>query len=127
MRIAFPVDSGSGLDSEIFGHFGSAVKFIIVDSETGSIEEINNNDLGHSHNKCNPMKALGGKSVDVVVSGGIGQGALNGLRSLGVKVFRSEGGTVSENLEMLRSGSLKEFMPGFLCSGHGIGGTCSHH
>ena len=126
MKIAFPVNSGSDLSSEVFGHFGSAGKFIVVDSESGSFEEISNNDLGHAHNKCNPMKALGGKNVDAVVSGGIGQGALNGLRSLGIKVFRSEGGTVSKNLELFRSNSLLEFMPGFVCSGHDHEGGCAH-
>lgn len=127
MKIAFPVDSGSGLDSEIFEHFGSASRFIIIDSETGAFEEVDNNDLGHSHNKCNPMKALGGRTVDAVITGGIGHGALNGLRSLGVKVFRSVGGSVSKNMELFGAGFLQEFTPGFVCGGHGEAGGCAHH
>lgn len=126
MKIAFPIDSGTGLESEVFGHFGSATKFVIVDSESGSFEELGNNDLGHEHSKCNPLKALGGAKVDAVVSGGIGQGALNNLRMSGIKVFRAEPGTISKNLELFKSGSLMEFMPGFVCSGHAPGGGCSH-
>jgi len=53
------------------------------ETETNSIDTINNQDLGHVHGKYNPLKALDGKTVDVIVVGGIGAGAitkLNGVR-----------------------------------------------
>jgi predicted Fe-Mo cluster-binding NifX family protein len=127
MKVAFPVNDGSGLESEVFGHFGSASGFVIVDMDSGSHEKIDNMDLNHSHNNCNPLKAIDGRKIDAVVSGGIGQGALTRLRSLGIKVFRSEGGTVAKNVELFKAGSLAEFMPGFVCSGHSGDGGCAHH
>ena len=67
MKIAFPTDSDNGLESQVFNHFGSAPFFIVVDSDTNEHEIINNQDLNHTHGKCQPLKALGGKNVDVVV------------------------------------------------------------
>ena len=32
MKIGFPVNSPEGLQSEVYGHFGSAPAFVIVDS-----------------------------------------------------------------------------------------------
>lgn len=127
MKIAFPVNDDAALESEVFGHFGSAARFVIVDMDADTHEIIENKDLDHSHNNCNPLKAIDGRKIDAVVSGGIGQGALNRLRSLGIKVYRTEGGTVSKNIELLRSRSLLEFMPGFVCSGHSDDGGCAHH
>ena len=66
MKICFPVESDKGLDSEVFGHFGSAPIFVVIDTEANSIDTINNQDLGHAHGMCSPLKTLDGK-VDVGV------------------------------------------------------------
>jgi predicted Fe-Mo cluster-binding NifX family protein len=40
MRICFPTENLQGLDSTVYGHFGSAPGFIIVDTGSEGIEEI---------------------------------------------------------------------------------------
>jgi predicted Fe-Mo cluster-binding NifX family protein len=40
MKICFPVESDKGLDSEVFGHFGSAPTFVVFDTEAKSIDTI---------------------------------------------------------------------------------------
>jgi ArsR family transcriptional regulator len=82
MNICFPVESNKGLDSEVFGHFDSAPIFIVFNPETKAIETINNQDLGHTHGMCSPLKALDGKKVDAIVAGGIGAGAINKLNGM---------------------------------------------
>lgn len=126
MKIAFPSQENSGMESVVYGHFGSARFFIIVDSETGQIDTANNNDLGHIHGQCQPLAALGGKAVDVVVVGGIGGGALGKLNSAGMTAYRAVEGTVSENLKLLAAGKLPEFKMEHTCSGHNKNGTCVH-
>lgn len=125
--ICFPVAEDHGMKSTVYGHFGSAPAFVVVDADAGTHEVIVNADAHHEHGACSPLRALGGRKVDAVVVGGIGAGALNKLGMGGVKVFKADGGTVEENLAKLGAGALSAFTPMLVCRGHGgAGGACSH-
>ena len=91
MKIGFAVQSNEGIESKVYDHFGSAPAFIIVDSEAKEVLTVNNKDLHHVHGACNPIMALDGKSVDAMVVGGIGAGALAKLNAHGHKSLRSRG------------------------------------
>ncbi len=124
MKVCFPVKEVSALDSEVYGHFGSAPKFILVDSETEHFTIIDNVDQHHVHGMCNPIEAIAGKDVDSVIVGGIGGGALMKLNMAGIKVYRAKAKRVKENLSLFSSGELMQFQPGHVCAGHGD--MCSH-
>jgi len=47
MKICFPVKEDKGLSSTIFGHFGSAPMFLVVDSESGEVTPLINEDKDH--------------------------------------------------------------------------------
>lgn len=126
MKIAFPAQEDAGVDSPVYGHFGSARFFIVVDTETGETDTENNNDLDHIHGKCQPLAALGGKTVDAVVVGGIGGGALRKLNSAGIAAYRAVEGTVAENLTLFVAGKLPEYKMEHTCSGHNTNGACVH-
>ncbi len=126
MRVAFPTTDDKGMASPVYGHFGSAPQFIIVDSERRTIESTSNPDQQHAHGHCQPIAALGGRRVDAVVVGGIGAGALTRLNTAGVKVFRAVEGTVAENLDLIQQERLPLFTLDQTCAGHSPGGTCSH-
>lgn len=126
MKIAFPAQKDAGVDSPVYGHFGSARFFIVVDTKTGKSDTENNNDFNHIHGKCQPLVALGGKTVDAVVVDGIGGGALRKLNSAGIAAYRAVEGTVSENLGLFMAGKLPEFKMEHTCSGHQINGECMH-
>jgi predicted Fe-Mo cluster-binding NifX family protein len=126
MKIAFPVTDDQGLDSPVYGHFGSAPHFMVLDISSGAFEAIQNSDAHHEHGQCQPTKALGGTAVDMVVVGGIGAGALMKLQNDGIRVFRAVEGNVSENLELLKSGKLPEFAANMTCAGHDGGHGCVH-
>jgi predicted Fe-Mo cluster-binding NifX family protein len=126
MKIAFPCQDDMGAESAVYGHFGSAGFFVIVESEDGTMETVANQDLHHAHGQCQPLKALGGAAVDAVVVGGIGAGALTGLLAGGIKVYRGVEGTVKENLQLIKAGRLPEFTFEQTCAGHAHGGGCSH-
>ncbi|HET6459206.1 MAG TPA: NifB/NifX family molybdenum-iron cluster-binding protein [Syntrophales bacterium] len=125
MKICFPTANLDGLASKVYGHFGSAPGFVIVDTETQAFEEIGNNDLHHAHGMCQPLKALGGRKVDAVAVGGIGMGALMKLQAQGVRVYRVVEGTVAENISLVSRQILPEFDAKFTCAGHS-GGNCTH-
>ena len=127
MKVAFPTQENKSIESPVYSHFGSARFFIIVDAETGEQETVDNHDLNHAHGTCQPLVALGGKSVDAVVVGGIGGGALKKLTEKGVKTYRAVEGTVSENLSLIKNGKLPEFTLDHTCKGHQHGiGECVH-
>ena len=124
MKLCFPVKEIADLESEVYGHFGSAPAFIVFDSDTKTIASVNNSDLHHAHGMCNPVGALAGHQVDVVVVGGIGGGALMKLNQEGITVYQAIGKTVRENIELIASNRLPQFQPGHACAGDA--GGCSH-
>jgi predicted Fe-Mo cluster-binding NifX family protein len=127
MKVAFPTELNHGMDSVVFEHFGSANFFILVDSETETMEVLMNQDLNHQHGQCQPLKALGGKEIDAVVVGGIGGTAMTKLKKNGKTVYHAVAGSVRKNLSLLKSGELTEFMPFDVCGGGGADGACDHH
>jgi predicted Fe-Mo cluster-binding NifX family protein len=125
MKICFPTGTLQGLESQVYEHFGSAPGFVIVDTESKSVEEINNSDLHHAHGMCQPLKALGGREVDAIAVGGIGMGALMKLQAQGIKIFRVTQGTVGQNVQFILKKNLPQFDARFTCAGH-TGGGCAH-
>lgn len=127
MKIALPTQENKGMESPVYGHFGSAPYFVIVDTGQNSFEVVSNGNREHLHGQCQPLAALGSKSVDAVVAGGIGPGALAGLRAAGIRVYRGVEGTVRENLALIRAGRLPEFGADDVCPHHHGGhGRCAH-
>lgn len=131
MKLCFPVEHNQGLDSTVFGHFGSAPVFVLVDTQTNEVLEVVNRDLHHAHGACNPLKALGNEKVEAIVVGGIGGGALMGLNRAGVTVYQAQGTTIAENIACLATESLQVLRPDQVCGGHGHGHGhghgCGHH
>jgi predicted Fe-Mo cluster-binding NifX family protein len=126
MKVFFPVAGNKGLASEVFGHFGSAPVFLLVDSESREVKEVVNRDLHHAHGACRPLRALDGEKADAIVVGGIGGGALMGLNRAGLKVFRAPAETVAACLDHMAGDPLQELSSDQVCGGHSHGGGCGH-
>jgi predicted Fe-Mo cluster-binding NifX family protein len=119
MNICIPIEKDDGLSSPVYGHFGSAPFFAIYNIESKEMEIVNNGNLHHAHGQCNPIAALSGKSVDILATGGIGAGAIERLRMMGVKVCRvGPGHTIEDIINIHAQDGLKE-----------VGGddVCNHH
>ncbi|MBF0229482.1 MAG: NifB/NifX family molybdenum-iron cluster-binding protein [Desulfamplus sp.] len=127
MKVVFPSNSELGLIGSVYNHFGSAPFFVSVDTDNGACEVLANHDKDHSHGNCQPLKAMGDITADVVVVGGIGDGALKKLVDSGIKVFRAIEGTVQTNLQLLKDNKLEKFTPKLTCMANHHGGGCSGH
>lgn len=125
MKVCFAVEKDEGINSAVYGHFGSAPVFVMVDMEKESVTTVGNSDLNHVHGACNPIQAIGGEAVDAVVVGGIGAGAISGLNARGIKVYGSVAETVKQNIDLLREGRLPLLTLQHACGGHAAGG-CAH-
>ncbi|MBI5440362.1 MAG: diguanylate cyclase [Deltaproteobacteria bacterium] len=126
MRLCFPVEKNEGLESRVFGHFGSAPAFIVVETQTGAVAEVINRDHHHAHGACSPLRALDGQEVDAVVVGGIGGGAWMGLKRAGIEVLEAGAETLRENVALHERGALSPWNPDRSCAGHGHGHGGSH-
>ena len=128
MKVCLPISKNLGLDSPVHGHFGSAPGFLVVDAETLVFEAILNANLGHAHGGCSPVKALAGYKPDAVLVGGLGAGALAGLRQMGVRVYLVEPGAAADAVRQFKQGKLRELTDTATCGGHAHGPDgCGHH
>ena len=118
MKIGFPVASDAGMESKVYGHFGSAPAFVVVDTEKNELWKIQNQDLHHIHGACNPIRALDGQQLDSLVVGGIGGGALLKLNALGIRVYGAGAQKVNENLKLFKEDSLEELTMDHSCKAH---------
>ncbi len=119
MKICIPTETGEGKSAQVYGHFGSAPFFTIYDTEAKSMEVIGNANSHHEHGTCNPIAALQGKSVDVVVTGGMGARAVMMLNASGIRVYRAVPGSVENILSTFNSEDLEELTPQNACASHG--------
>ena len=122
MNICIPVEMDKGLESKVYGHFGSAPAFLMVDTATLACRLINNNNQHHAHGMCNPVAALAGQPVEAVMVGGIGMGALMKLNASGIQVFHSRFASVRETVEAIKAGRLAPMTREGTCGGHGGSG-----
>lgn len=98
MKLCFPVEVFSGLNSRISGHFGTAPIFITFDTDSEEAGLIYASDIT-SDGSCSPADGLVSHGVEIVITAGIGPGALKKLMDGGLHVMKAESGIVSEDIQ----------------------------
>jgi predicted Fe-Mo cluster-binding NifX family protein len=119
MNICIPIPRDNGIQSQVSLHFGSAPIFMVVDTESGSCRVITNRNLHQDHGMCRPLGQLAGESLDAMVVGGIGMGALGKLKAANIRVYFSGHATVEETITAFKTGTLREVTPATACAHHG--------
>lgn len=121
MNVCIPILEDQGLKSRVSGHFGSAPRFLLLDTAVSTTRVVENGDRVHAHGRCSPLAALRGEPLQSVVVGGIGKGALRRLCDLGVRVYRApQAATVQDVVAALASQGLEELgLDGACMDGHG--------
>lgn len=118
MKVCIPTADNQGLDASIHNHFGSAPFFVVVDSETQTVEVIENHNPHHEHGQCAPTKLLEGRSIEAVVCQGMGQRAVTKLQESGIAVYVAAPTTAGDALAQLRSQALQPLAAADVCHGH---------
>lgn len=122
MLIAVPYMGG-----EICQHFGKApqFKFYEVDPENAKVlESVVVDTEGSGHVALGAF--LSGRNVDIVLCGGIGQGAIVSLATAGIDIIPGVFGNPDEAVAALLDGTLVAGSPGAGC-GCGCGGHGHDH
>lgn len=99
---------GPDLDSPAEERFGRAPYFLVIDTETGSVEAVENQYAGGSGG-VGPKAAqlLIARGVEALVSGMVGGNAHDVLKAAGIRMYGNRaGGTVRDALEAFTGGRL---------------------
>lgn len=118
-RIAVTYDNG-----QVFGHFGRTESFKVYEVENDKVinsEIIESNGAGHG--------ALAGllsdNTIDVLICGGIGGGAMAALEENGIEICAGAEGDTDTVIEAYLKGELES--AGVTCNHHGEGHSCGDH
>ena len=122
MKIAVACDG-----AQFSGHFGHCAHFLFFQAENGQI--VGQEDLpspGHGHGVLPDFVADQGASV--IISGGMGAGAVEAFERRAVEVITGASGDPKEAVERFLKGELKSSGVGCSHEGHGHGeGGCHGH
>ena len=108
MKIAI-TSQGEQLQSPVDPRFGRAKWFIVIDTETGDFEAVDNKKnfdaaQGAGIQAARNAAELG---VEAVVTGNVGPKAFTTLKAVGIRVHIGADGTVQEALDRFKAGSLE--------------------
>lgn len=101
MKIAFPNENGS-----ICPHFGKAPQFSFYEIEDGAIRSssiVNTAAEGHAAR----ANFLAANAVDLLICGGIGQPAIDGLKEKGIEILNGAQGDIDEAVRAYLAGTLE--------------------
>jgi predicted Fe-Mo cluster-binding NifX family protein len=103
MKICMPVLTSDGINSEIYGHFGSAPFFAIYDSADDSVVVVNNGVGEHEHGQCMPVNAIRNTGAEAVLCKGMGMRAANLLIEAGITPYMVDAETVNEAVKKYKT------------------------
>ncbi len=117
--IAIPVEN-----DQVFGHFGKAGTFRIYRIESGKVASAETCDTGGAGHEDLALWLVT-RSVNAVVCGGIGPGALGALAGAGIAVFAGVEGAADDAIARLIAGTLAAEANQANCARHS--GGCGGH
>lgn len=104
MKICVTSD-GQGLDASVNPNFGRAPYFLFIESETETVEAVQNNPGAHGAG-VQAAQLVADRGACVVLTGSIGPNAYQGLSAAAIEVYTGARGSVKDALEAYRSGQL---------------------
>lgn len=119
MKICMPVLDEKGMDSVVYGHFGSAPFFAVYDTDKKDVLFVNNNESEHEHGQCMPVAALQKIGAEAVLCKGMGIRAANLLIEAGITPYMVDAGTISEALRQYEEKNVAVLDADKACKHHG--------
>ena len=105
MKVAIPSSETGGLEDYVELHFGKAPTYTTYDTETETIEIIENTSV-HMGGKGRPPELLKDAGVDVVLCSGVGQKIVDLLNKNGIEIFVGADETVKDAITSWKAGKL---------------------
>jgi predicted Fe-Mo cluster-binding NifX family protein len=113
MRIAISTEEKNGLDSSISYHFGRCPHYVLIDLEGVSIAEVKaiDNPYYQKHKPGMIPEFIKEQGVEVMISGGMGQRAIDFFDQFGIQVATGAVGNVRITLGLYLDGKLESATP----------------
>ncbi|MGC8925809.1 MAG: NifB/NifX family molybdenum-iron cluster-binding protein [Calditerrivibrio sp.] len=128
MKYAIPLAKDEGINSRVYGHFGSAPYYGIYDDTTDSLQVIHSKNSHGSHGSCHSTTILKRLGVDAVICGDMGHNALLKFKNMGINVYYCPDQlTVKELVQKARENQLEKFDINDSCAAHGHHHDHDHH
>jgi predicted Fe-Mo cluster-binding NifX family protein len=121
MKICVPTEDSQGLESRLYGHFGSAPFLALVDTETESVEMLENSGHHRDHGQCTPVDRIDADKTDAVMCQGMGRRAIASFKQVGVDVLVTSAVTLRDAIAEVRDGKLRKLTEREACGGRGDG------
>lgn len=112
MKILFPVETNSGLESRIFPDFWKAPAFFWYDTETEDYGTASNDGYEEDDYGKISAESAGDLGAEVIIAKEIGCAPVNRLRGFGVEAYFSKGETVMENIKLFQQQNLRRMFSG---------------
>ena len=120
MKIAVPT-----VGDQVDQHFGHCEKFSVYTIENQKIATVEFMEPPAGCGcKSNMATKLAESGVQLLIAGGIGNGAVNVLASNGIETIKGASGPVREAVEAFLQGQLRD--RGDICRAHGSDHECGH-
>jgi len=116
-KVCVPTATHGGLDDLVGEHFGRVPTYTIYDSETGTVEIVDNTSE-HAGGSGLPGEILSGLGIDVLLCSGLGRRAIGILTGNGIEVSVDMSGTAGEAIEAWKKGNLSEASEEDACQEH---------
>ncbi len=111
---------GKEMTSTVDPRFGRARYFLLVDTETGTVEVHDNSQNVQAAQGAGIQagQTVAGLGVDAVISGNFGPKAFHVLHAAGIEAYRTDAGTVAHAVQKFKAGELTK-ASGANVAGHG--------
>ena len=116
-KVCVPTATHGGLDDLVGEHFGRVPTYTIYDSDTGTVEIVDNTSE-HAGGSGLPGEILSGLGIDVLLCSGLGRRAVGILTGNGIEVCVGVSGTAGEAIEAWKKGNLSKASEGDACEKH---------
>jgi len=121
MRVAISVQ-GSDMSATVDPRFGRAQGFLVVNSETGDFEYLENPNIGAAGGAgIQTSQMLVDRGVEAVITGNVGPNAYRVLDAAGIKIFTGASGTADQALADFKAGKLSSAGSATVEENFGIG------
>ncbi|MDX9917389.1 MAG: NifB/NifX family molybdenum-iron cluster-binding protein [Gudongella sp.] len=107
MRIGLPAND-TDLNSPISDNFGRSLYYLIYDDKTEQAEfKVNTAAMSQGGAGVKAAQIVVDSSVEKVITPQLGENAFNVLNSADIEIYKSESGTLMDNIKLLKDGQLR--------------------
>ncbi|MBN1785850.1 MAG: NifB/NifX family molybdenum-iron cluster-binding protein [Candidatus Methanofastidiosa archaeon] len=112
--LAIPLKEDKGLGSLVNEHFSRSPFFIIIDDSKATESVVENKGAFKPGHEAT-IELLSENKVDRILCSGMGPGAMDYAKELGMKVCFGRASTAGELLQKFRDGGLEDIVDGSPC------------